>query len=304
MRLPDDYLEYSERSYGLDHDRHDWVPMERRDPLRLKNDKKAAAFIVVPLEFFPLDPPGEPFLHPGSMKTPYPDLRHYTTRDYGNRVGVYRILNVLEDVGMKATFVVNAAVAERYSPLVKAVEQAGHEIAAHGVSTAHIHHEGLSCRQEEDFIARCRAEFPDAKTWMSPARNQSYRTLDLLAQAGFEVCLDWEADQRPLALRTEYGPITSLPLMNELSDFTLLIDRRQQADDWANQILEAAQFHLDAHAAAGAQCFGFTLTPYIVGQPFRVSSLKNLLSGLAQMVDLEVVTAAHISSLFLLPDEA
>jgi peptidoglycan/xylan/chitin deacetylase (PgdA/CDA1 family) len=304
LKLPESYLEYSERSYGLDHDRHDWIPADRRDPLQLKSGKKAAAFIVVPLEFFPLDPPAKPFSHPGSMKTPYPDLRHYTTRDYGNRVGVYRILKALADVGLKATFAVNAAVADRYSPLLKAVEQAGHEIAAHGVSTAHIHHEGLSCQQEEEFIARCRAEFPDAKTWMSPARNQTYRTLDLLAKAGFEVCLDWEPDQRPLALRTENGSITSLPLMNELSDFTLLLDRRQQADDWARQILEAAQFHLDAYADAGAQCFGFTLTPYIVGQPFRVLSLKNLLSGLVGMPELEVVTAAQVSSLFLLPGQA
>ena len=92
--------------------------------------------------------------------------------------------------------------------------------------------------------------------------------------------------------------------MNELSDFTLLLDRRQQADDWARQILEAAQFHLDAYADAGAQCFGFTLTPYIVGQPFRVLSLKNLLSGLVGMPELEVVTAAQVSSLFLLPGQA
>ncbi len=68
----------------------------------------------MPLEFFPLNPSGVPFKHPGAMATPYPDLRHYTVRDYGNRVGVYRILESLGDI--QAGFAVNAAVAERCAP--------------------------------------------------------------------------------------------------------------------------------------------------------------------------------------------
>ena len=298
MPLPSDYLVYANRKYGMDNDRYGWDPADRRAPVALKSGAKAMAFIVVPLEFFPLDPPAEPFKHPGAMVTPYPDLRHYTTRDYGNRVGVYRILKALADAGLKATFAVNTAVVERYAPLMSTLEDEGHEIAAHGVSTAHLHHEGLSETEERSLIAHCRKVLPDATTWMSPARNESFRTPDLLAEAGFKVCLDWEADQTRLALDTKSGSLAALPLMNELSDFKLMAVQSQQADDWADQILESASYQVAAHARYGAQCFGFTLTPYVSGQPFRIHALCRLLDGLAKMDGLDVATAGQVDVAF------
>ena len=298
MPLPDNYLKYSHRKYGFDHDHFAWTPDTKRAPLQLKSGAKAAAFIVVPLEFFPLNPPAEPFKHPGAMKTPYPDLRHYTTRDYGNRIGVYRILKVLNEFGIKATFAVNAEIAKRYPPLVDAISNAGHEIAAHGVSTAHIHHDALSEQQETALVSECRSTFPDATTWMSPARNESYRTPRIIAELGFKTLLDWEADQRPLPFKTESGNLTCLPLMHELSDFKLMVDNRQQADDWADQILEAAEFHIADHERSGAQCFGFTLTPYVVGQPFRIHALRRVVEGIARLDGLEVATAQEIPTMF------
>ena len=232
------------------------------------------------------------------MKTPYPDLRHFTTRDYGNRIGVFRILKVLAKHDIKVTFAVNAEIAQRYAPLMQAIADARHEIAAHGVSTAHIHHDGLSEADETALIDQCKAAFPEATTWMSPARNESYRTPDLLAKAGYKVLLDWEADQRPLPFRTPSGDLTCLPLMHELSDFKLMVDNRQQADEWADQILEAAAFHVSDHDRAGAQCFGFTLTPYVVGQPFRIHALRRVIDGLARMTGLEVAVAGAIPALF------
>lgn len=298
MPLPNDYLTYPFRKHGFDHEHFGWTPDPMRAPLSLKSGAKAAAFIVVPLEFFPLNPPAEPFKHPGAMKTPYPDLRHFTTRDYGNRVGVFRILKVLDQYGVKATFAVNAEVAERYAPLIRALEEGGHEIAAHGVSTAHIHHDGLSVEDETALIARTKATLPGATTWMSPARNESYHTPELVADAGYKVLLDWEADQRPLTFKTTAGNLTALPVMHELSDFKLMVDNRQQADAWAAQILEAAAFHVADHARAGAQCFGFTLTPYVVGQPFRIHALERLMNSLASMDGLELSTAAELPSRF------
>lgn len=298
LPLPEDYLTYPHRSYGMDQDRYEWSPADRRTPLRLKNGAKSMATIVVPLEFFPLNPLAEPFKHPGAMKTPYPDLRHFTTRDYGNRVGVFRLLRALDKSGLMATFAVNVEIARRYPPLLEAIRSAGHEVAAHGVSTAHIHHAGLSEGEERQYVDAARAAFPDAKTWMSPARNQSFATLDLIREAGFEICLDWESDQRPLNMQTSSGPITALPLMNELGDFKLLIDRSQSEDEWADQIIEAARFHIEEYEARGAQCFAFTLTPYVAGQPFRINAVRRILNSLADMNGLTVATATETASAF------
>ena len=192
---------------------------------------------------------------------------------------------------MKATFAINAEIARRYPPLIAAITAEGHEVAAHGVSTAHIHHDGLGEDEERALIAETRAVFPDAVTWMSPARNQSYRTMGLLAEAGFTVNLDWEADQRPLEMCTENGSVMALPHYSELGDFKLLSDRSQSEDVWADQIIEACRYSVDLHAKEGASALAFTLTPYIVGQPFRMQAVRRVLDVLTRTDGLKLMTA-------------
>lgn len=298
LPLPDDYLIYEHRNYGMDNPHYEWQPLPSRGRLEVGGGIRSVATIIVPLEFFPLDPPKAPFLHPGAMKTPYPDLRHYTVRDYGNRVGVFRLLRALDEAGLYATFAVNAAVAEAFPSLVETVKAAGHEVAAHGISTAHIHHDGLSSADEAEWIDRVRATFPDAVSWMSPARNQGFRTLDLIAKAGFQICLDWEADQRPCVFNTLNGPIKALPNYNELSDFKLLLDRSQTEAEWCEQIVEAARYSIDLHDNEGASAFAFTLTPYIAGQPFRMSAVRRILAELNAVEGLAIKSAADAVALF------
>nr|WP_070959100.1 polysaccharide deacetylase family protein [Hyphomonas sp. Mor2] len=298
MPLPDDYLIYPHRQHGFDNSYYDWDPADRRHPIALKDGNRSIASIIVPVEFFPLNPPAVPFKHPGAMKTPYPDLRHFTVRDYGNRVGIFRLMREFQARGIQATFAVNAEVAKRYPPLIEAISAAGHEIAAHGISTAHIHHDGLSEADECALIDETRATFPDATTWMSPARNESYRTLELLAAAGFSTCLDWEADQRPLPFTTRSGAIWALPHYGELGDFKLLIDRSQSEEEWAAQIIETAHYHVDSHDKEGASAFAFTMTPYVLGQPFRIKAVRHVLDALSQVDGLSIQTAADSCTAF------
>lgn len=298
MPLPDDYLKYPHRRRGFDNPNYAWNPADRRDGVTLKDGVKTIATIIIPVEFFPLNPPATPFKHPGAMKTPYPDLRHFTVRDYGNRVGIFRLMRELSRRGLKATFAVNTEIARRYPPLIDAIQRDGHEIAAHGVSTAHIHHDGLSEGEERALVAETRTAFPDARTWMSPARNESYRTLDLLAEAGFDICLDWEADQRPLAFQTSSSPVWTLPHYGELGDFKLLIDRAQSEEEWATQIIEAARYQVSLYETEGASAFAFTMTPYLMGQPFRIKAVRQVLDALADMHGLAVATAAASCAAF------
>ena len=301
MPLPEDYLIYMDRKLGMDNPHSGWDPLPSRPRVNIGGDVRSVATIIVPLEFFPLNPPKAPFLHPGAMKTPYPDLRHYTVRDYGNRVGVYRILRELDAAGLPATFAVNAAVAEAYPSLIEMVRHAGHEVAAHGISTAHIHHDGLSITEEAAWISRVRSAFPDAVSWMSPARNHGFSTLDLIAEAGFEICLDWEADQRPVVFQTKNGPVQTLPHYNELGDFKLLLDRSHTEKEWCEQIVEAAKYSVELFEREGASALAFTLTPYIAGQPFRISGLRQILSGLKRIEGLVIKSAREAIALF---DEA
>ena len=299
MSLPDDYLTYPHRAYGMDQTLYEWRPATRRAPIAWPGGASVAAMIVVPIEHHGLTPPGKPFRHPGAMVTPYPDLRHYTTRDYGNRVGVYRILDELAHAGLRATFAVNADQLRRLSPLVEAIVEGGHEIAAHGLSTEHIHWTGLEPGVEARWIAEARERFDAAglrpRAWLGPARQQSFATPELIAAAGFDVCLDWEQDDVPTFMTTPAGVILAVPLSNELDDRTLLIDRRQTEDAWAGQILEAKEYLKSSAARFGGLMLGFTLTPYISGQPFRISALRRMLAGLAHDRGVWNATASEIA---------
>lgn len=285
------YLTYPNRKHGQDHSFYNWRLSRDRKPIQWGGGAKVALSFVVPLEFFPLNPSGVPFKHPGAMATPYPDLRHYTVRDYGNRVGVYRILEALGDT--RAGFAVNAEVARRYPPLMGYLND--HEIIAHGVSTDHIHHEGLSEAEEDALIQQTLSALPPVSGWMSPARNQSSRTLERLGKAGLDYCLDWENENVPVATTTG---VTLIPNNYELSDFTLLHTRRQTEKSWKRQILEAVDFLASEHDRFGGQSLCVSLTPYIIGQPFRISMLDALLSDLRARDDVAILTPGEVASQF------
>ena len=298
MPLADDYLSYPRRRYGADQDRYAWR-IAGSAPIRWPWGGPLAVMIVVPVEHHALDPSGKPFKSPGAMVTPYPDLRHYTTRDYGNRVGVFRLLDALRAAGLKATFPVNARQLERLAPLVRAIAGEGHELAAYGLSPEHIHWGGLDRATEAAWVAEVRARFEAAgltpRAWLSPARQQSFATLDLIAAQDFDVCLDWEMDEAPALMRTDAGAVVALPLSNELDDRTLLIDRRQSEDDWATQLLEAVDYLKGGAERFGGRALGFTLTPYVSGQPFRMAAVERVLGALGPDEAVRALTASAMA---------
>jgi len=299
--MPEDYLKYPERQYGQDHDFYDWRMAKDRPKLSWDKGAKVAISFIIPLEFFPLNPSGEPFKHPGAMVTPYPDLRHFTVRDYGNRVGVFRILEALDYYGMKATFAINGEVAKRYPPLIDIIKSQGHEIACHGLSTNHIHHDGMEPSEEIQFISGALNELllgNETIGWLSPARNQSSRTLSLLALEAVDYCLDWEMDQVPVTAQTKNGGITLVPNSYELSDFTLLHTRRQSEEAWLAQMKSSINLLIEEHERFGAQMLGLTLTPYVIGQPFRIWALRGLLSHIMTTANVEAFTAGGIATQF------
>jgi len=290
MTLPDDYTSYPKRRRGMDHERYEWRPVVERKKTALKGGEALGVSIVVPLEYFMLNPSGEPFKHPGAMATPYPDLRHYTTRDYGNRVGAFRLLKAFAGAGVRAPFAVNAVLLDRVRPLIDAIAEAGHEFAAHGLDTDSIHWSGVDPDTEKRYVAETRAAFDKAglspRAWMSPARQQSFATLDLISDAGFDICLDWEPDRAPVAMTAGTGAVTAFPVLNELDDRFILTAKRHPEDLWRDQVLEAAAMMKAEAARYGAGAFGFTMTPYVAGLPYRLWAVRDILGALARDGDI------------------
>ncbi|MDZ5649466.1 polysaccharide deacetylase family protein [Nitrospirillum sp. BR 11828] len=283
--LPESYLTYPHRHAGPDHAHYPASPLPERPAIRLPGDLALGLWVVVPLEFFPLNPSGQPFKAPGAMQTPYPDLRHYTTRDYGNRVGAYRLLTVFRKLGLRATFAIQGAVAERYPALVRDVAADGHAICAHGWDTDSLHHSALPADLEQSYIGRTldalsavTGRRPDG--WISPARAEGFHTPARLAAAGIRWFADWAHDDLPTAFHTEAGDLTALPLSNELDDWQILIAHARPEQEWVTQVSDAADWLLaEAAAQSSPRLLTLTIRPYVSGLPYRVKALRDSLAN-------------------------
>jgi allantoinase len=285
MSLDPAYLEYPNRRHGYDHDLYAWSALHQRPPVTWPKGS-VAVWVCVSLEWFPIVPGGA-FTAPGHMQTAYPDYRHYTARDYGNRVGAWRMLDALARAGAKASFATNAAVAERYPELVRAVIEAGHEVIAHSTDMNGTIDSSLPEADERaligDAMARLSARGVEPKGWLSIARSQSFRTLDILKDNGLTYCCDWVNDELPYRFA---NGLIDLPLNHELSDRTIIAVQQQSADSWA-QSLEDAFDWLAAEAAASGSAkmpsgrmLPIHVTPYIMGLPYRIAAFERLLERL------------------------
>ncbi len=240
---------------------------------------KVALWVCVHVEWHPLNPSGKPFKAPGAMQTPYPDLRHFTTRDYGNRVGVYRLMRVLGDLGIRASFAIQGRVAERYPSLVRDIAAEGHEPIAHSMHMDTLHHGGLSEAEEAALIDRSVGVLEDVSGrkvtgWLSPAKQASPRTLELLAERGLAYTCDWPNDDLPYRMTTPRGPILSLPHSSELSDRSVLIANHCSEDEWREQLCDQFDGLAKEAETAGGRVLSVPLTTYIAGLPYRIHALE------------------------------
>lgn len=282
MSLDPAYLEYPKRAYGYDHALYPWSALHERAPVQWPQGS-VAVWLCVSLEWFPIIPTDTPFRAPGHMQTAYPDYRHYTARDYGNRVGVWRFLDALEQAGIKASFATNAAVAERYPEITRAVLDAGHEIIGHSTDMNGTIDSSLDEDSERTLIGDAVARLEAAtgirpRGWLSIARSQSFRTPDILKDQGLEYCCDWVNDEMPWRFG---NGLVNLPLNHELSDRTIISVQQQSADSWA-QSMEDAFDWLAAEAAqsGGGRMLPIHVTPYIMGLPYRIAAFERLLARL------------------------
>lgn len=272
--------------YGMDHDRYAWSMLSERAPLVWPERKPLALWLNISLEHFGLDGAGEGVKAHGTMTMPYPDLRHYTLRDYGNRVGVFRVVDALRQRGFEASFAINGHVALRYPSLVQHVAASGAELLGHGWDMDHVHSSAIDGDREREWVSRARdalLPFSNAplRGWLSPARSQSAITPELIREAGFDWCADWVNDELPYRFATTAGPLVALPLSHELEDRFVIGENGHAESEWADQIIDAGRFLIDEATRTGAgRLLSLSLTPWIIGQPHRIKHLERVLDEL------------------------
>lgn len=286
MSLDREFLTYPRRRHGMDHDRYAWSMLADRAPVEWPQGKPLALWLNLSLEHFPLNPRGEGFKPHGNMTMPYPDLRHYTLRDYGNRVGVFRVLEALRRHGLEASIAINGELAVRYPALLQRLQATGFELVGHGWNMDSVHHGGLHPDHEADLVRRsldALAPYAGSKIrgWLSPARSQSQQTPELLRAAGIDWCADWVNDELPYPMTTAGGPISIMPLSLELEDRFIVGENLHAESEYADQVVDACDFLLEEARRTGhGRMLALNIHPWVMGQPHRIKHLERVFAHL------------------------
>jgi len=299
-------LQYPHRRRGLD---HAWFPHERtldRKPIAWPDRKPIALWITVPLEFFPLDAPAQPFRPLGGLDRGYPDYWSYSNRDYGLRIGIYRIMRVLDQLKLTATAAANAAVAERYPRVLAEAALRNWEIMASGIDMGQLHHGGLSLEEERDRVRSARDILTKAtgkpiRGWHSPGHSESMHTLQLVKECGFDYVTDWANDDLPYLQHTAAGALCALPLTYEWSDRVLLVQHNLAVEDYEAQVMRAFQrLAAEAGQSGGGRILSLSVSPWIMGYPHRIATLQRLLDRILETGSVWHANGMQIADTFMM----
>ena len=299
MSLDPSYLEYPHRHQGMDHALYPYSNLFHRPPVQWPGGKSVAIWPVISLEWFPMVPSDTPFRAPGHMQTAYPDYRHYTAREYGTRIGLFRLLDAFEAVGARISVACNGAIADRYPAIIEALVKGGHEIVAHSTDMNGTIASGLAEDDERALIAASldaleKASGTRPRGWLSIARSQSFATPRLLAEAGLDYMCDWVNDELPYAMTTDAGGIVNIPLNHELSDRQIINVQQQSIDSYATQMRDAYGWLAHEAEAHGGRMLPLHLTPYIIGLPYRIDAFEALVRWLAEQPGAWFATGSEI----------
>ncbi len=257
-----------------------YTPINRRPKLTWPNGARVALWVIPNIEFFPLQQalPGHPFEKASGEG---PTVRAWGQRDYGNRIGIFRIMEVLAKHGIRATTTVNSAICDHHPQIVEDAVKLGWEFMGHNKMNQ-TRLTGLTLEQERELIhdSLKRLEQATGKRpagWLGAGLAETWNTLDILVDEGCQYVSDWVNDDQPYFMTVKGKKLVYLPYSYEINDSPQLYYRDRSIDEFETMIKE--QFDvLYREGEQSARVMAICLHPYIIGVPHRIGGLDRALS--------------------------
>ncbi|MFM0174720.1 polysaccharide deacetylase family protein [Paraburkholderia sediminicola] len=281
----------------LEQDRYPYSAIVDRKPLRWPNNARVAVWVIPNIEHFLFDRPSSSII--ASTTSFVPDVLNYSWRDYGARVGIWRLMEVMEKYGIKGTVALNSDVCECYPRIIEGGNALGWEWMGHGNNNSTV----INSQPEEeerriiqstvDIISQGTGKQP--RGWLSPALSESHRTLDLLAEAGIQYVANWVNDEQPYPMRVNTGSMLSLPYSVEINDYTAFLEQGQRGEDFAQTIRD--QFDgLYEDGAKSGRVMAICLHPFLIGHPHRSKYLAEAFAHITSHEDVWLATGSEIAA--------
>lgn len=280
------------------HERYRYSAIAHRPDYSWPQDRRLAVYVALNLEHFAFGEGLGAELAPGG---PQPDVLNYAWRDYGNRVGVWRLLELFHDLKLPIALLVNSTLYDYCPEVIQAFRERHDEVVAHGRTNAE--RQSTLAEDEEAALIRettatvLRHEGKQPQGWLGPWIAQSRVTPDLLQEASYTYMLDWCCDDQPIWFNTRQGRLLAIPYPQEINDIPAIAVRRASASEFADMIVDQFE-EMKRQSCLQPLVYGIALHAYIVGQPFRLRHLRRALQHIAK------VAAAYSDRIWLTHPEA
>jgi len=278
-----------------------YTPINRRPQLKWPNGARVALWVIPNIEFFSLKKPlpGHPW---EKASGDAPTVRAWGQRDYGNRIGIFRVMEVLTKHGIRATATVNSDICDHHPQILEDASKLGWEFMGHN-KTNTVRLSGLSYDQEREVIhdslerlAQVTGKKPVG--WLGSGLAETWNTLDVLAEEGCLYVSDWVNDDQPYLMDIKGKQLVYLPYSYEINDSPQLYYRDRSIDEFETMIKR--QFDvLYREGEHSGRVMAICLHPFIIGTPHRIGGLDSALEYICSHAGVWKATGAEIVQAYL-----
>ena len=276
---------------------YDYSPMLDRPKITWPNGARVAFWVAPNIEFYELDPPQNPGRRP--WPKPHPDVVPHSHRDYGNRAGFWRMMEVMGKYGVRGSVSLNVAMCQHHPEIIEACSALDWEFFSHGVYNTRYTYTMTEAQERammEDVIKTIKdCTGQDTDGWLAPALSYTTNTFELLAEYGIKYTCDLFHDDQPQPVNTKSGRLISVPYSLEMND-TVVLSMMGKSSRHYTEILKANFDQLYEEGAENGQVMCIPLHPFLIGQPHRIGNFAEVLEYITGHDKVWVTTGREIAA--------
>jgi allantoinase len=278
----------------MDNNLYKYSPIAARPKLTWPNGARLAFYVGLNIEHYLVDKPSTS-IYAGTAAL-VPDPLNFGWRDYGARVGIWRMIEALDNCRMRASVLLNSDCCAHYPEIIEAGKKRNWAWVAHGKNNSTLQ-TGMKVDEERKYLAEIVETIASAtghtiKGWLGPALTETFETPRLLKELGLSYVLDWCADDQPFPL-TVPG-MMSVPYSIELNDVTMFVGKSLSGEAFYQMVVDQFdQLYKDSEKSG--RVMSLCLHPFIINQPFRHKYLERALEYIARRSDVWLTTSDEIA---------
>ena len=281
-------------------ERISYSPISERPPLKLPDGKRMAVWVIVNVEEWDINSPmPRTVLTPPAGGSPSPDIPNWAWHEYGNRVGLWRLLKTFDDFKIPGVLAINGSALAAYPAIVKAAKERNWEFMGHGFTQRNmqkVENEREDIRKTADVIEKATGKRP--RGWLGPGLTETWETPDLLKQEGYDYVADWVLDDQPVWLKTKTTPIVNIPYTQECNDVAMMLIQHHKASEYQDRALDQFE-QIYEDAVDSARIMALVIHPYIMGAPHRAKYFRRIFEVIKQKPDVAFMTGEAILDWYL-----